>query len=431
MSRRDRLTRRNKEAVDGNIPYPGNVNQPDRKFKKDDQYDNWKETINHPYPDMRHDWQNDERDSIGFGIPEAWGTSPTVATVRVAANKSVQAAYYLLGNKVAESIVEDQAADFMLLGPEALDRTLARFAETIKLYETPKEAADESEEEADDAAEGKEASEVETLKARLAEVEAKLAEDDSDDSDDSDDAKEAEAKEAAKETETKEASEVETLKAKLAEAESKVKKAEDDNSDDSDDSDDDSKEASVKDLESKLAEVEAKVAEAKEAKIKEADSKEDSEVKVLEAKLAEAKAKVAEAKDPKVAELKAKIAEAEKALDETKVAEEDGDEEEGDSKEAALDTTPIPTVNDMDIQLSPIIADEDVNLIDDPRLAGLFDNDIPAELPEPGAGRREASEKKGIKSIGKTQVKVASGSTEAQDISAIWQDSPDVSDVFR
>jgi hypothetical protein len=83
----------------------------------------------------------------------------------------------------------------------------------------------------------------------------------------------------------------------------------------------------------------------------------------------------------------------------------------------------------MDIQLSPVVADE-VNLEGDTRLAGLFDDNIPAELPEPGAGQREASEKKGIKSIGGAQPKVAS-TGESKDVSSIWKDAPDVSDVFN
>jgi hypothetical protein len=280
MSKRQRLTQRRKQAVDGSIPYPGNVNQPDRQFKDADQYDNYTETINHPIPDMRHDWQDDERDEIGFGIPEPWGVSPTVASVRVAANKAVKLAYFLLGDKVAESIIEDQAHDLMLLGPEALDRSLARFSATGELY----------------------------------------AEDKEDDSED--DAKEASAKVAEDE--------------------------------DEDDSEDDAKEAS------------AKVAE---------DHEDEDE---------------------------------------------DEDDSEDDAKEAS---------NSLDIELSPVVADDEVDISNDARLAGLFDDDIPTELPEPGAGR-EASGKKGVKSLGGGQPRVA-GNSDANDISSIWNDSPDVSDIFN
>ena len=68
------------------------------------------------------------------------------------------------------------------------------------------------------------------------------------------------------------------------------------------------------------------------------------------------------------------------------------------------------------------------------RIAGLFDDDIPEELPEPGAGRREASsngEKAGIKSLGGAQVRVAGDGGAAGDISGLWQDAPDVSRVFH
>lgn len=311
MSKRVRLTKR-KQAVDGSIPYPGNVNQPDRKFKEHDQYDNWDEVVNHPLPDMRHDWQDDERDEIGFGIAEPWGTSPTVASVRVAANKAVRLAYFLLGNKVAEGIIEDQADDLMLLGPAAIDRSLARYSKTMELY-----AADETEEEADDAVEG---------------------------GDEEADNKAEEGKEA-----TDEKSEA------RAAAESAVKKAQE--------------------------ELDALVAE---------DDSDDSD--------------------------------SDDSDDSKEAAEEEESDDEGDAKEAAA--------NSLDIELSPVIADEDVNIEGDARLAGLFDDDIPTELPEPGAGR-ESSEKKGVKSLGGVQPKVASTSGDSQDISSIWKDSPDVSDIFN
>ena len=239
MPKRTRMTeRRTSEAVDGAEAYPGNVNQPDRKFKTWEQYHNFEQKVNHELPDMRHDWQNDERDEIGFGITEPWGASPTVASVRVAANKSVKLAYFLLGDKVAEDIIEDQANDFMLMGPEALDRALGRFAKTGELY-------------ADD--------------------------------------------------------------------------------------------------------------------------------------------------------------------------DEDEDDEEGDSKEAAFG---------MDIELSSSVDEADLGEVDS-RLASLFDDEIPAELPEPGAARREASvKKKGVKSLGGQPI-VAGNGGEAQDISSIWNSAPDVSDVFN
>ena len=331
MPKRVRLTqRRNREAVDGSIPYPGNVNQPDRKFKEWDQYHTFEQSVNHELPDMRHDWKNDERDDIGFGIPEPWGqspTAPTVASVRVAANKAVKLAYFLLGNKVAEEVIEDQANDFMLLGPEAIDRTLGRFAETGELYA---QNEDDDAEEDDDEGEGKEASTEE------APVE--------------------ESKEAA------------------------AKKAEDDKDEDKD-------------------EGESKDKDEGESKEAAADEKAEDEDK-----------------DKDEGESKEAAADEKKAEDD----EDEGDEDdEGDSKEAS---------NGLDIELGPVASDEEPEA--DERLASLFDDDIPAELPEPGAGRREASEKKGVKSLG-GQPRVAGNGGESQDISSIWDDAPDVSEVFQ
>ena len=92
---RKRLTARRRESVENpTIPYPGSVNQPDRKFKTREEYDNWVETVNHPLPDMRHEWQDNPRDGIGFGIPKE--STLSVASVRVAANKAVRIAVLLL-----------------------------------------------------------------------------------------------------------------------------------------------------------------------------------------------------------------------------------------------------------------------------------------------------------------------------------------------
>jgi hypothetical protein len=338
MPKRVRLTeRRNRQAVDGSIPYPGNVNQPDRQFKKHDQYDNWEEVINHPLPDMRHDWKNDERDEIGFGIPEPWGESPTVASVKVAANKAVKLAYLLLGNKVAEGIIEDQANDFMLLGPEAMDRTLARFAQTGELYAQDEEEDDESEDEGEE----KTASEPVTAEDKGKEEEEKAAES-------IQEKKEEEAKKEASEALAEEAAE---------------------------------DEGAVED--SGASEVEAS------DKSEEGESKEAAE----------------------------------------KTAEDDDDADEGDDEGDAVEASE-KTANDMDIELTSTM-DDGATVEEDSRLAGLFDDDIPEELPEPGAGNREASSKKqGIKSLGGGQPKVASGDQGA-DISSLWADAPDLSDLFQ
>ena len=131
---RKRLTARRRESVENpTIPYPGSVNQPDRKFKTREEYDNYVETLNHPTPDMRSEWQDNPRDGIGFGIPKE--STLSVASVRVAANKAVRIAVLLLGEKVSDEVIEAQARDLMSMKGEYMDATLARFAETQELYE--------------------------------------------------------------------------------------------------------------------------------------------------------------------------------------------------------------------------------------------------------------------------------------------------------
>jgi len=148
MSNRVRLTKR---AADMSIPYPGNVNQPDRVDPDMEQYHTFEQQVNHELPDLRTEWKENPRDEIGFGVPDAsvfpFGGRvakgrPTMASVRVAASKAVRLAVLLLGEKVDEEVIEEQANDFMELDREALDRSLDRFAKTQKLY------ASEDEEEA-------------------------------------------------------------------------------------------------------------------------------------------------------------------------------------------------------------------------------------------------------------------------------------------
>ena len=136
--------------------------------------------MNHELPDLRHEWEDDERDDIGFGIPEPWGSNPevpTVASVRMAANKAVKIAVLLLGEKVDDKTIEEQARDFMSLSREAMDRTLARFAATQKLYAEDEGDEGEQKEADDDGAAEKEASKdlAEGKKAEAGKAEAAKA----------------------------------------------------------------------------------------------------------------------------------------------------------------------------------------------------------------------------------------------------------------
>jgi hypothetical protein len=156
MSKRVRLTQRSRQGADGSVPYPGNVNQPDRTDPAWDEYHTFEQQVNHELPDMRHEWKEDQRDDIGFGVPESVknpgaapigeaksAPAPTMASVRVAANKAVKLAVLLLGEKVPEKVIEQQARDFLHLGSEAMDRTLARFANTQKFYAADEEEGEE------------------------------------------------------------------------------------------------------------------------------------------------------------------------------------------------------------------------------------------------------------------------------------------------
>jgi hypothetical protein len=154
MATRVRLTdpRRNASkriAVEDSIPYPGTVNQPNRKFRRRDEYHTFEHSRNHETPDMRTEWRDDSHDEIGFGIPDTRG--PMVASVRVAANKAVRVAVLLLGDKVDGDTIEAQARDFMSMDVRALDRTISRFAETQDLYEDEAEEVVASDELADPA----------------------------------------------------------------------------------------------------------------------------------------------------------------------------------------------------------------------------------------------------------------------------------------
>jgi len=175
-NQRVRLTHR--KAADMSTPYPGNVNQPDRTDPAWDQYHTFEQTINHELPDMRHEWQDDQRDDIGFGIPEdvknpgaapigkAGGARPSIAASHVAANKAVKLAVLLLGEKVPEDVIEQQARDFLGMNRESMDRTLSRFASTQKFYA---DDADGDDDVKDDADAGKEASVKKADSAELAE----------------------------------------------------------------------------------------------------------------------------------------------------------------------------------------------------------------------------------------------------------------------
>lgn len=88
------------------------------------------------------DWKEDAHDEVGFGVPKKEADVPKLASIRLAANKSVQLAVCLLGNKAPEDVVTAQGRDFFAsMDVSMIDRALKRFADTAELYEKKEEVA--------------------------------------------------------------------------------------------------------------------------------------------------------------------------------------------------------------------------------------------------------------------------------------------------
>jgi hypothetical protein len=424
MADRVRLTdprraSRDRSAVEDNTPYPGTVNQPERQFKKRDQYDIDWETINHPYPDMRTEWKNDSRDEIGFGIPEANG--PTVASVRVAASKAVRAAVLMLGEKVTDEVIEAQARDFMSIGPDALDRTLERFVGSQELYVAEDDDKDDKKEDDKDDEDGKEASAAladkmsavpptikEPTKAEevvaeestvteeiVAEAAPVAAEEIVSEEITAEEAHEAavrvqvdkiRAERAAAAVAAEELAIVAEAEARLsAEAEIESKTSADEKEDDKDEKkDEDKKEASADEKE---------------------DDKEDKKEASAPETTPEATPVVAEAA-PVVAEAAPVVAEVAPVLAETRL------------------TGP----NEMDIELTSASSLDMTDEMDaDPRLSSLFeDPDVAA-----AAALQTQPRKAGIKELGGQPRAMTASDGGGADLGSIWESAPDVSGVFR
>lgn len=377
---RVRLTARGRSAAD-QTPYPGNVNQPDRNDPAWDQYHTFEQKVNHELPDMRHQWQDDSRDGIGFGVPEAWGKSPTVASVRVAANKAVRMAVLLLGDKVSDEVIEAQAKDLMAMGHVAMDRTLQRFADTQKLYAEEAEKVEEKVEE----------------KKAAEKVEDKPAE-------------KVEEKTAASEAQ---------FTPKIEKPGAEVKAA------------DEKKEEPKEDLK---AMVTAAVREALSAAMPEFIQKKIDEKKEDEKAAKKGADESVEKKDEKACKA-ADEKPADEKKEEVKAADESEKKDETVVEEKKASAEPKKAMGEFDIELQSSMEDEPAADPEaDERLASLFDGDGLAAAHAATAGNSthkvEASQKKvGISKLG-GQPRVASTSGAGVDISSIWATAPDVSDVF-
>jgi len=391
---RVRLTSRDRSAAD-QTPYPGNVNQPDRKDPSWDQYHTFEQKVNHELPDMRHQWQDDSRDDIGFGIPEAWGKSPTVASVRVAANKAVRVAMLLLGEKVDDDVVEAQAHDFMAMGQKAMDRTLQRFADTQALYAEDEKVDEKVEDEADEkkAADEKVDENVEEKKDASF-IPIKTSTDEKVD-------EKVDEKKAADEKVEEKKDDGKDMKAMIASIVAAALKA------------------ALPDF------IQKKVDEKNEKKDekKAADEKVEDKVEKTEEKTEEKKAATESKFKPTIekpgSEEQPKVA-ADEKIDE-KV------DENVDEKKASATRTGM---NEFDIELSASMEDE---VAPDPEADERLASVLFSEGTTAGTSDRkvEASQKKaGISKLG-GQPRVASARADGVDISSIWQSAPDVSEAFK
>jgi hypothetical protein len=437
--KRVRLTQRT--AADGSIPYPGNVNQPGRTDPAWDQYHTFEQQVNHELPDMRTEWKNDSRDDIGFGIPEA--NAPTVASVRIAANKAVRIAVLLLGEKVADSVIEAQARDLMALNSEAMDRTLDRFAKTQKLYAGDDEDADDEKEakskksaDEDEKPEEKKASasladkggavppaiSLEKTQVKAEKEEEKPAEVKAEDK--VEEKVEAKTQKAEDKVEEK----VEAKKAEKEEDKVEAKKAEDKAEDKveakkAEDKEEDKVEARLAKLETMIASIAAAVqpkVAAEEKKMpdfiqKKIDEKAEKDEKKAADEVKEEEKKAADEKDEKV---------------EAKTKKSDDDADEDDKVEASAHKA---GPNEMDIELTGSM--DEVMASDpaaDAQLASLFDDGITAAADEKEEEKtaKVKTAKAGIKKLG-GQPKVAAQVVASADISNIWESAPDVSELFK
>ena len=404
--KRVRLTSR--KAADGSIPYPGNVNQT-RTDPAWDQYHTFEQQVNHELPDMRTEWKDDSRDDIGFGIPDS--NPPTVASVRIAANKAVRIAVLLLGEKVSDSVIEAQARDLMTLSSESMDRTLDRFAKTQKLY-ADEECEEEVEAKAKKSADEKEeVKEEKTASAGLAdkggvvppaislkETEVKA--------DDKKEEKKEEVKEEPK-VEAKADDKKEEVKEEVKADDKKEEKKEEVKEDDK--------------VEARLAKMEAMIATLAVAVHKPVVAEEKKMPDFIQKKIDEKKDDK-KAADEKKEEVKEEVKEEKKAADEK-------DEADEDTKEASAQ---LAGPNEMDIELTGSMDEIASDPVADAQLASLFSDDITAATEENDDADKKAKVKKaGIKKLGGQPRVAATEVTASADISSIWQSAPDVSEVFR
>lgn len=133
-----------RKAVADKTPFSGDLGHDGARNEKDyGAYDKSEGEEDFTKRDLDGDsWKDDAHDETGFGIPKKEADIPKLASIRLAANKSVQLAVCLLGNKAPEDVIEAQGRDFFAsMDLSAIDRGLKRYAETADLYEKKEEVA--------------------------------------------------------------------------------------------------------------------------------------------------------------------------------------------------------------------------------------------------------------------------------------------------
>ena len=443
--KRVRLTSRNYSAA-GQEPYPGNVNQPDRKDPAWDGYHTFEQSINHELPDMDHDWQNDTRDDIGYGIPEPWGKSPTVASVTLAANKAVRVAVLLLGEKVDDEVIEAQARDLMAMSQVALDATIQRFADTQDLYESEDEDEDEEvvAKKLDKKDKNAEDEDEDEVVAKKSDKKDKKAEDEDEDEVvakklDKKDKKaedEDEDKKSSKEEEDKkQASMIACIVAQTLKSIGIVAKKVEDDKKAEDEDEVVAKKLDKKDKKAEDEDEDEVVAKKLDKKDKKAEDEDEDEVvaKKLDKKDKKAEAEDEDKKlskeeeDKKQASMIASVIS--QTLNSIGIVAKKVEEDKKTEKVEKVKDEDVAKVgaNELDIELTGSVDDEvQEDVVADERLASLFSAD---DEVEDSNRKVEASHKVGIKKLGGQPRVASSGGTG--DISDIWKSAPDVSSVFN
>ena len=133
---RKRLTQRVAETKKDGL-FPGDIGNEERPVVEQDKYDNYEQVPVYELKDERTEWKDNPRDELNVGIPK-------VAKIYAAAHNAVKLATMFLGDKVADSVIEAQAREFMRLGSARLESSLKRYAESEELYKEDAPVEEES-----------------------------------------------------------------------------------------------------------------------------------------------------------------------------------------------------------------------------------------------------------------------------------------------